>query len=89
MLLDFFLKAEQEWNMYFDQTIRFNEDQTDSGKATTVSQESTEHQQNSIDYFHHLNQDLIIYMPPDFLQSPTPSRHKRSFSFTSASSGKN
>lgn len=84
--------------MYFDQTIRFNEDQTDSVKATTVSQESTEHQPNSSDDFHEsyfrqlveFNQDIEMYIPPYVanLPSPTPSRHKRSFSFTSASSGK-
>lgn len=79
--------------MYFDQTIRFNEDQTDSVKATTVSQESTEHQQNSSDDFRQLiefNQDIEMNIHPYVanLPSPTPSRHKRSFSFTSASSGK-
>lgn len=52
--------------MYFDQTIRFNEDQTDSVEAIEMN------------------------MPPHVahLPSPTSSRHKRSFSFTSASSGK-
>lgn len=83
--------------MYFDKTSRFSEKETYSVDPTTVLQESTEQQKNSrddfksyIDHFVGLNQDILMYTPPYVanLPSPTPSRHKRSFSFTSASSGK-
>lgn len=83
--------------MYFDQTSRFSEEETYSVDPTTVLQESTEQQKNSrddfksyADHFVGLNQDILMYTPRYVanLPSPTPSRHKRSFSFTSASSGK-